>query len=231
MERDVGLERVFVIAGLDSLLREEFVGHAGEFRLGKFQLRVRLGDVVLEIRFQRGQFLAEFFHLVALGFRQFQPGAAIVAQRVVEQLFVLARQIRLRGGKGFQRAVNVLAIVNAHGPFGKPLHGVGGCVAHVGVGAGLLNETEPIGGAPDFKIQIVQRDEGVGEIDLRRRKYADGVKRGVTTGDGFGNGGGDFIRARLEHRQRDDGIELGGGRLKIRERSRFAGGGINKRGH
>ena len=75
-----------------------------------------------------------------------------------------------------------------------------------------------------MEIHVVKRDEGVGEVDLCRGQFADGVERGIAVGDGAGDRRGDLVRRRLKRGDGDDGIELGGGLLKIRERRGFGFG-------
>jgi len=79
-----------------------------------------------------------------------------------------------------------------------------------------------------MKIQIVERDKGVDESGLRRRQFANAVERGIASGDGLGDGRGDFIGVRLEGWNGDDGIELGGGFLEFRQRDSFAFGDSGK---
>ena len=113
-----------------------------------------------------GQFLAHPLDLVALGLGQFQPGPAVVAHRLRQQLGVLALELRLAVGVGLERLIDVLAIINADRPFLQLLERVGGGVAQGGVGAGLLDQRQPVVGQADLVADVVQGAHGVFEGDL-----------------------------------------------------------------
>ena len=86
------------------------------------------------------QFLAQFLDLGAFFRRKREAGAAIIAQRVLEQERVFAVQLRLGVGVGLDRLVNVLAIIDPDGPILENLDRFLGRVAHGGVLVGLLND-------------------------------------------------------------------------------------------
>jgi hypothetical protein len=125
MPGDVGHDRVLVVTGLHAGAGEEALGHAGELGLGEDERGPRLIDVVGKVGFELGQLLAQAFDLLASGRRQIQAGPAVVAQRLLENLEILAGEGGAGLGVGPDRGVDVLAVVEADGP----LLAFSGCVS------------------------------------------------------------------------------------------------------
>ena len=143
LRRHVHEDRVLVVAGLDPRLCEEGLGNAGELSLRKDE-RGAGGDYVgLKVGLKGAQLLEEVLDLLALGRRQLEALAAVVAHRVLKKALVLARDGGLSVGDGLQDRVDVLPVPVSDLPLLHPLDLFVGGVAHGLAGARLLDEAEP----------------------------------------------------------------------------------------
>src|SRR4029450_9457183 len=93
-------------------------------------------------------------------------GAAIIAQRFLEQLFVFAAELWMRISKCFDRFVNVLAIIDTDRPVLKRFHGVLRGATHGGIRVRLLDESGPIRRETSLVSGVVQRGNSALESHL-----------------------------------------------------------------
>jgi hypothetical protein len=124
--------------------------------------------------------LFDFFPLVG---RQLQTGAAIIAQRFFEELFVFPGELWMRIGKSFNGLVNVFAIVHANCPLLERLHGVLGSSAHRGILVRFLDDRGPVGRETCLISDIIQRDHRALESDLAQVLSTNLIQRGVRLRD------------------------------------------------
>ena len=115
--------------------------------------------------------------------RQRETGAAIIAQRVLEQERVLALQLRLRVGVGLDRLVNVLAIIDPDRPILENLDRFLGRIAHRRILVGLLNDDRFVDRDRRVVLEVIERADRAREGHLAQVLFPDGVERGVGFGD------------------------------------------------
>jgi len=113
--------------------------------------------------------------------------------------------------------VNILAVIETHGPFLQRLHGLGGRLAQSGAGAGFLDERKPVHRAANLEMDIVQRADGIGEVDLAGAKPPNGVERCVGEQPGLVRRGFDGVGRRLKVRQAENVLEFHAFALEVRQ--------------
>ena len=193
------------------------VRHAFQLRFGENDRRLHGHDVGLEIGLEFRQFLAQFLDLGAFLRRKREPGAAIIAQSMLEQERVLAFQLRLGVGISLDRLVNILAIIDPDRPILENLDRFLGRVAHRGVLVGLLNDDGLADRDLRVVLDVIDRADRACESHFGQILLADRVERGV----GFGDRGVD-VALHLDRRlwplgNGQDLVRLFGGGLKIGE--------------
>ena len=218
LKRLVGHDRVLIRPGLDLGRIQKFRRHAVEFGAGERHGRDGVDDVRGEIGRERAEFLAHGFDLPPLLGRQSQPGAVVVAHGLCEQARLLAGKLRLQLRVSGDRFVNVLAVVDGHAPIVDLFRGDLGGLAQGGVGAGLLDEREPLRENGDRVGGVVERADRRGEGHVAEVLLADVVEHLVGGVKRCGDGLLDFSRRVFEGGNGQDGVELGGERLEVGER-------------
>ena len=172
---------------------------------------------------RRSQLLAHPLHLVALGLGQVQAGPAVIAHGLGQQLGILAFELGLPVGIGFERLVDVLPIINADRPLLQLLEGVGGGIAQRGLGAGFLDQPEAVSREADLIADVIQRADGVLEGDLAGLEGADAVQSRVAHRDRLLEREAELVGRGLEVGQANDALKLGRALLELLQRIRAAG--------
>ena len=186
-------DRVSVLTGLNVGRDVEAVGHAVEFRLGENHRCFCTNNVGVEVRAQLRQVLAELLNFFAFVRRKFQTGAAIIAQRLVYQLLVLAGKFRMRAGEGLDYFVNVFAVIDSDRPILIDLDRVFFSGPHRRVRARLFDDVRLVRGEAGLISEIVERDDRALERHLTRVWRSDLIERMVRLRDRVFHGGIDRL--------------------------------------
>ena len=166
VEGDVGVEGIFVVAGLEFFIGEEGFGEAFEFGGCEFHGCCEFADIDGEIGAEFTEFFLQFLNVIAFVLGQIETLAAVIADGFFEEFFPFAVEVGISIGEGLHGLVDIIAVGEADAELLEPLDGLGGGVPELGVGGSVLDDDDGRELIFNDVIEAVETAEGVIEGDF-----------------------------------------------------------------